>query len=317
MNYNINSNARILIVGDIMLDHYIYGNCNRISPEAPVPVVEITRESYTLGGAGNVLENLNALNCHADIIAVVGRDDNAAIVAGKLADCGSRADALIYDAARCTTVKTRVLSSNHQMIRLDRECADAVRDDVADQISALLKQHAGEIDILILSDYNKGLLTPTVLAEVVAICKAAGVKTIVDPKGLDFSKYQGASIIKPNRKEASLATGIAIHDQDSLERACIKIKETTGCEAVVVTMSEDGIAIYENEQLSIIPTKALGVVDVTGAGDTVIASIAIALASGYSLTEACDFANHAAAIVVSKVGSATATLAEINQMFQA
>lgn len=298
-----------------MLDHYIYGNCNRISPEAPVPVVEITRESYTLGGAGNVLENLNALDCHAGIIAVVGRDDHAAIIADKLNECGSNSNGLIKDPTRCTTVKTRVLSSNHQMIRLDREVTDPVSESVINECSELIKQQIDNCSVLLLSDYNKGLLTADLLGEVVALCNAVGIKTIVDPKGLDFSKYQGVSIIKPNRKEASLATGIVIKDNDSLERACIKIKEITGCEAVVVTMSEDGIAIYENNELSIIPTKAMGVVDVTGAGDTVMASIAIALASGYSLKEACDFANHAAAIVVSKVGSATATLQEINEMF--
>ncbi|MFA6086210.1 D-glycero-beta-D-manno-heptose-7-phosphate kinase [Mucilaginibacter sp.] len=316
MNFTINKDAQILIIGDIMLDHYIYGNCNRISPEAPVPVVEITRESYTLGGAGNVLENLNALDCHAGIIAVVGNDSHAAIIADKLIECGSNSNGLIKDPARCTTVKTRVLSSNHQMIRLDREITEPVSEEVINECSDLINQHIGNCSVVLLSDYNKGLLTANLLSEVIALCNAAGIKTIVDPKGLDFSKYQGVSIIKPNRKEASLATGIVIKDNDSLERACIKIKEITNCEAVVVTMSEDGIAIYENNELSIIPTKAMGVVDVTGAGDTVIASIAIALASGYSLKEACDFANHAAAIVVSKVGSATATLQEINEMFQ-
>lgn len=280
-----------------------------------MPVVEITRESYTLGGAGNVLENLNALKCQASIIAVVGQDDNAAIISGKLTECGSDDKGIIHDVARCTTVKTRVLSSNHQMIRLDREYTEPVRTEVIEQCSDMINEQIGSCDVVVLSDYNKGLLSADLLAEVVATCNAAGIKTIVDPKGLDFSKYQGVSIIKPNRKEASLATGIAITDKDSLERACISIKQTTGCEAVVVTMSEDGIAIYENSQLTIIATKAIGVVDVTGAGDTVIASIAIAMASGYSLTEACDFANHAAAIVVSKVGSATATLAEINQVF--
>jgi rfaE bifunctional protein kinase chain/domain len=316
MNFTINKDARILIIGDIMLDHYIYGNCNRISPEAPVPVVEITRESYTLGGAGNVLENLNALDCHASIIAVVGHDDHATIIADKLVECGSNSDGLIKDPLRCTTVKTRVLSSNHQMIRLDREVTEPVSERVINECSELINQHIDKCNVVLLSDYNKGLLTADLIGEVAALCNAAGIKTIVDPKGLDFSKYQGVSIIKPNKKEASLATGIVIKDNESLERACIKIKETTDCEAVVVTMSEDGIAIYENNELSIIPTKAMGVVDVTGAGDTVIASIAIALASGYSLKEACDFANHAAAIVVSKVGSATATLQEINEMFQ-
>jgi rfaE bifunctional protein kinase chain/domain len=316
MNFTINKNARILIIGDIMLDHYIYGNCNRISPEAPVPVVEITRESYTLGGAGNVLENLNALECHAGIIAVVGHDEHAAIISDKLIECCSKSGGLIKDPLRCTTVKTRVLSSNHQMIRLDREVTEPVSEAVRNECSELINQHIDHCNVVLLSDYNKGLLTTDVIGEVVALCNAAGIKTIVDPKGLDFSKYQGVSIIKPNKKEASLATGIVINDDESLERACIKIKETTGCVAVVVTMSEDGIAIYENNELSIIPTKAIGVVDVTGAGDTVIASIAIALASGYSLKEACDFANHAAAIVVSKVGSATATLQEINEMFQ-
>lgn len=299
-----------------MLDHYIYGNCNRISPEAPVPVVEITRESYTLGGAGNVLENLRALDCNAAIIAVVGKDDKAEIVKGIIIEHNADSNGLVPDDSRCTTVKTRVVSANHQMIRLDRECTDAVSSKITKKCSALISQHAGNCNVMVLSDYNKGLLTDALIAEIVGLCTAAGIKTIADPKGRDFTKYRGINIIKPNRKEASLATGIIIKDSDSLERACIKIQQITNCEAVVVTMSEDGIAIYENDQLNIIPTKAIDVVDVTGAGDTVIAAIAIALASGYSLKEACDFANHAAAIVVSKAGSATATLQEINKIFQ-
>ena len=317
MDFNIRKDARILIIGDIMLDHYIYGNCSRISPEAPVPVVEITRESYTLGGAGNVLKNLNSFNCRAGIISVTGDDDNAVIVTRQLAACGANSNGMIKDDQRCTTIKTRVLSSNHQMIRLDREHTKPVNEDIIMQCFALINQQINNCQVVLLSDYDKGLLTKKLITEVVALCVNAGIKTMADPKGLDFSKYKGVNIIKPNKKEASLATGITINDKASLEQACIKIKEITQCEAVVVTLSEDGIAIYENNILSIIPTKAIDVVDVTGAGDTVLAAVGIALASGHSLAQACDFANHAAAIVVSKVGSATATLEEIDNMFPA
>jgi rfaE bifunctional protein kinase chain/domain len=316
MNCNINTTKRILVIGDLMIDHYIYGNCNRISPEAPVPVVEITKETYTLGGAGNVLENLITFGCRTDIVAVVGDDENASIVFDELASNNITGQGVIKDAGRCTIMKSRILVTNHQLIRLDREITKPLQPDIEQQILAYLKQHINVYDIVLISDYNKGLLTPALLSGILTTCRQLGIQTIVDPKGQDFSKYKGVNIIKPNRKEAIIASGINITNTESLTAACVKIQEITECDSVIITMSEDGIAMYNNGNLAIIPTKALDVVDVTGAGDTVLASLGVALASGNTLYNACDFANHAAAVVVSKVGSATATLAEVTEKFK-
>jgi rfaE bifunctional protein kinase chain/domain len=312
MIYNIKKNLKILVIGDVMIDHYIHGICNRISPEAPVPVVEIITESYTLGGAGNVLKNLISLDCQSDIISVMGDDANAAIVLRELSTYNISGDGIIKDPARCTIMKSRVLATNHQLIRLDRENVQPLNSEREREILKYLEKAIRNYDMVLISDYNKGLLTASLLKEILTICRNENIQSMVDPKGHDFSKYLGVNIIKPNKKEAALATGIAITDMDSLKNACRKIKDITGCTSVVITMSEEGMASYSNDELHIIPTKGLDVVDVTGAGDTVLASLGVSLASGNSLMEACDFANHAAAIVVSKVGSATVTIDEIN-----
>jgi len=316
LNKGISINrVNVLVIGDIMLDHYIYGDCNRISPEAPVQVVEVKREEYTLGGAGNVLKNLRAFNAEATIISVVGADQNAHVINEHLAKTGITHYGVVKDEQRCTTIKSRVLAARHQLVRLDREIIEPINDEIVSQMMSLINNDIKKYDIVLLSDYNKGVLSINFLKQIFEVCRAAGVKTVIDPKGNDFSKYKGANIIKPNKKEATIASGIIIKDQASIEEACVKLKEITGCDEIVITMSEDGIASYTNGQLTIVPTKALDVVDVTGAGDTVLASLGVALASGNSLALACDFANHAAAVVVSKVGSSTATLAEINEKF--
>jgi rfaE bifunctional protein kinase chain/domain len=315
MNYIIKNNINILVIGDVMLDHYIYGNCNRISPEAPVQVVDVKKETYTLGGAGNVIKNLRSFNCSAALVAVVGFDDTAEIVIEQLTNAGANNNGIIKDEQRCTTVKSRVMVSNHQLIRLDREDTQTINDVIAQKLIAIIEPDIAKYDMVLLSDYNKGLLSPVFLNRVFEMCKTTGIKTLVDPKGIDFSKYKGANIIKPNKKEAIIATGINIINQETLKQACAKIKEITGCDDVIVTMSEDGIAMFDNDELTVIPTKALEVVDVTGAGDTVLASLGLAIASGNNLWNACDFANHAAAVVVNKVGSATATLEEVKNKF--
>lgn len=296
-----------------MIDHYIYGNCNRISPEAPVPVVEITKETYTLGGAGNVLQNLHAFGVSSSIIGVVGHDNDAEIVAEQLRQIEISNDGLIKDDARCTVVKSRVLVSSHQLIRLDREKVHPLSLSVEQKVLAYLHSIIDCYDLILISDYNKGLLTDSLIQSIVSICNLAGKIIIVDPKGNNFAKYKGVNIIKPNKKEAIIASGIDIVDDNSLKAACTKIREITACDSVIVTMSEDGIAMLSDNELKIIPTKAMDVVDVTGAGDTVLAAIGISIASGKSIYEACEFANQAAAIVVSKVGSATATLQEIEE----
>ncbi len=305
----------MLVIGDMMIDHYIYGNCNRISPEAPVQVVEVQKEEYTLGGAGNVLKNLIAFDCKVSVISITGADEHGQMVLEQLNGCGVSTTGIIQDPSRCTTVKSRVLASNHHLIRLDRENQSNITADLEKELLKFLQDEIDQFDIVLISDYNKGLLTPAFLKEIFRICREKGIKTLVDPKGTDFSKYEGVNVIKPNKKEAALATGIAIKDRESLQEACAILKELTGCDQVIITLSEEGIAYYTENKLSLIPTKALGVIDVTGAGDTVLAALGVSLASNKSLQEACEFANHAAAIVVSKVGSAVASFEEIDQRF--
>jgi rfaE bifunctional protein kinase chain/domain len=221
---------------------------------------------------------------------------------------------LVKDADRRTTIKTRVIVNRHQLIRLDKEDKVYCSDAIADEMLRYLETKIAELDVLILSDYCKGVLSTYLVKNIIKLCAANNVITIVDSKDKDLSKYYGATVIKPNKKEASLASGIAIVNDDTLDQACKKIAEVTGCQTVVVTLSEDGIAIYHQNKLTKKPTKALDVFDVTGAGDTVVSALAFALANNLSISAACDFANSAAAVVVAKFGSATATLDEINNL---
>ncbi len=297
-----------------MLDHYIDGSCERISPEAPVQIVDVSGETYSLGGAGNVLKNLQAFGCKGSVISISGNDDSNQIVAAELQKINPDFYHLVKDEQRRTTIKTRVIVNRHQLIRLDKEDKIYCNDAIADDIFQFLKTKITELDILILSDYCKGVLSTRLVTNIIKLCTDNNVITIVDSKDKDLSKYYGATLIKPNKKEASLASGINIIDDDSLERACKKIASITACKTVVVTLSEDGIAVYHQNKLTKIPTKALDIFDVTGAGDTVVAALAFALANNLSISEACDFANSAAAVVVAKFGSAVATLDEINNL---
>jgi rfaE bifunctional protein kinase chain/domain len=306
------SSEYIYVIGDIMIDHYIYGNCDRISPEAPVQVVDVKTEDYTLGGAGNVIKNLVSFGANTGIVSVCGNDGGLQIVTEGFEKLNVTNHKLVIDESRPTTIKTRVVSNKHQLLRLDRENKHYISDSIADQILTELEARIQHIKILIISDYCKGVLSPKLITSIIEICRAHGVKTIVDSKEPVLSKYYNATIIKPNRKEASIATGIKIVDDETLTQACKKIADDTNCEAVIITLSEEGMGIFHEDKLTKIPTKALEIFDVTGAGDTVIAAISFALLNGLSLIQACDFANHAAAVVVGKPGSATATLQEIN-----
>jgi rfaE bifunctional protein kinase chain/domain len=306
--------VNICVIGDMMLDHYINGSCDRISPEAPVQVVDVSGEVYSLGGAGNVLKNLKALGCEGSLISICGDDDTAAIMQTELINANPAFSYLVKDATRRSTVKTRVIVSRHQLIRLDREDKHYCSDTIANSMIDAFKAKLSEIDILIISDYCKGVLSPYLVTSLIGLCNSHAITTIVDSKHKDLSKYHGATLIKPNKKEASLASGINITNDDTLEQACKKIADITACQTVVVTLSEDGIAIYHQSKLTKIPTKAIEVFDVTGAGDTVIAALGFALANKMAINDAANFANHAAAVVVAKFGSAVATLDEINKL---
>ncbi|HEY9535708.1 MAG TPA: bifunctional ADP-heptose synthase [Mucilaginibacter sp.] len=305
---------RIAVMGDIMIDHYINGSCNRISPEAPVQIVDVKSDTYTLGGAGNVLENLHAFGCTGSIISITGDDDYRTIIEAELNALTTGFVCLAKDVNRRTTVKSRVVVNKQQLIRLDKEDKFYCGDTVGNQLFEYLKSNINNIDVLILSDYCKGVLSDKLVKDTINLCNKHNIITLVDSKNKDLSKYRGATVIKPNKKEAALASGIPIVNNESLKAACKKIVQVTNCQTVIVTLSEDGIAAYNNDILTKKPTKAIDVYDVTGAGDTVVAALAFALANKLPIAEACDFANSAAAIVVAKFGSAVATLQEINNL---
>ena len=307
-----NKRPKIAVVGDFMIDHYIWGSCERISPEAPVQVVGVSYESTLLGGAGNVINNLIALESEVSVYTVLGKDDNAQKAIQLLEESGAICQAIINEATRKTTRKSRVIASNQQIIRLDDESKTDISSHSAKGLLDELKKYIRDYDAILLSDYNKGVLTVQLTQDIISLAKSHNLLILVDPKGKDYSKYRGATLLTPNKKEASLATDIEIIDSPTLKAAGFKIKDDLDLTYGVITLSEEGIAIFDDE-FYMIPTVAREVFDVTGAGDTVLASLGVALSSGLSITEACEFANKAAAVVVAKVGSATATLNEIEE----
>ncbi|MFA5216028.1 D-glycero-beta-D-manno-heptose-7-phosphate kinase [Sulfuricurvum sp.] len=306
-----NAHPRILVIGDLMIDHYLWGGCERISPEAPVQVVDITRETTVLGGAGNVINNLISLGADVCVGGVIGDDENGEELREMLKSIGVDAAGLVIQEGRKTSKKSRIIASNQQILRYDKESKEAIATVSERKIVSHMIDVIDSCDIVILSDYGKGVITEAVAGGVIAAAKLAGKKVLVDPKGKDYRKYRGAYLLTPNKKEASEATGIVINDDSSLRQALLSLKKSCDLECSMITLSEDGIAIYD-ESMRRFPTVAKEVYDVTGAGDTVIASLSYALSSGLSIDEAAPFANHAAAVVVGKIGSATVTLDEID-----
>lgn len=305
-----NAHPHILVIGDLMIDHYLWGGCERISPEAPVQVVDIARETTVLGGAGNVINNLVALGARVSVSGVIGDDENGEELCSMLSLIGVSSQGLVRQSERKTSKKSRIIASNQQILRYDKESKEAIDKASERSIISYVIDVIDSCDIIILSDYGKGVITDAVAGGVIAAAKAASKKVLVDPKGKDYRKYRGAYLLTPNKKEASEATGIVINDEKSLQKALLSLKETCSLECSMITLSEDGIAIYD-KSMRRFPTVAKEVYDVTGAGDTVIASLSFALSMGLSIDEAAPFANHAAAVVVGKIGSATVTLGEI------
>ncbi|TWR27665.1 D-glycero-beta-D-manno-heptose-7-phosphate kinase [Mucilaginibacter achroorhodeus] len=304
----------ILVVGDLMIDHYIIGDANRLSPEAPVPVVNVTKEFITPGGAANVAQNLLSLGAAITLGGVTGNDADAGKLTEILEREGVNASAIFSDKNRPTTVKTRVMAGSHQLVRVDRETTIPLLPELQHQFVANIKTAIDAADIIILSDYNKGLFSPELTQELIEAANAAGKKVIVDPKGLNYAKYKSAYIIKPNRKELAEAAKVErITNLEELQQAARVILQQTEAEYIVVTLSEQGMAIISELAYKLLPVKATSVFDVTGAGDTVIATMAYFIAQGLSVEEACELANHAAAIVIRQTGSAVTTVDEILQ----
>ncbi len=301
---------KILVVGDLMVDHYLYGECSRISPEAPVQVVDIQREESLLGGAGNVINNLLSLGCDVGVCSVVGMDESGEFIKKRLDERGVQSELLVKESGRKTSKKSRIIAKRQQIVRVDREDSIDILESSQEKIIAKIKELIDSYDLILLSDYKKGVLSNNLTKEIIKVAKSRSIKVLVDPKGDDFSKYRGAYLITPNKKEASIATNIEIVDEESLKEAGWKLKDDLDLNYAIITLSEDGIAIF-GEKFSKIPTFAKEVFDVTGAGDTVLAAIGYELALNRDINEAVRFANLAAGVVVAKVGAATATCSEI------
>ncbi len=297
----------IAVIGDVMLDKFVWGNVSRISPEAPVPVVEIDRESFHLGGAANVARNLASLGMRPLLLGVVGKDSAARELRKKLRDRGMAEDAFIIDDdARRTTVKTRIIAGSQQVVRADWESSDDLAGGVEARALDALAGLVREARAVVLSDYAKGTLTPNIIGRAIELAKERSIPVLVDPKLRRYRMYRGVALVTPNLIEAERFAGLVVRTEDDLEQAASSILKELGCEAVLITRGERGMSLFAAESAPLhIPTFAHEVFDVSGAGDTVIAAAALALAGGAKLAHAAELANRAAGIVVGKLGTAT------------
>ena len=309
----------VVVFGDVMLDEFVWGDVTRISPEAPVPVVEIRRESVHLGGAANVLSNLRALGVRSALVGVVGQDRAGERVRAELREAGAldAEENLIVDVSRPTTVKTRIIAHSQLVVRADRERRTHIDGTVEERVVASLSRLLRGADALVISDYDKGAVTPAVLDEILPAAEAARVPVLVDPKIRNFDSYRPATLVTPNHHEALRLTNTEDDTDEGMARAARSIRERLGCRSVLITRGERGMMLLEGEgEPTYVPTAAREVYDVTGAGDTVIATLAASVAAGASLVEAAMLANHAAGIVVGKIGTATASAEELLASFR-
>jgi len=307
-------NCRLLVVGDLMIDEYVWGEVNRISPEAPVQVVSVKTEEYTLGGSGNVVNNLVALGAQVFVLGVTGTGRNGKLLLDKLNDLGVDTRGVIQERSRPTTKKTRIIADHQQVLRIDRETQKKVSVSTLRSLTTLAEKIIPEVDLVLISDYGKGVISRSLIADLVKIARSNNKLTIADPKGLAFEKYSGVSLLTPNSKEASLASGVEITDGKNVATAGNILMEKSGIERLLITCGKDGMVLFEPgcEPLKI-STKAREVYDVSGAGDTVLAVLGLGMAAGLQLKEAITLANTAAGLVVGKVGTATVSKNELLQ----
>lgn len=306
------THARVLVVGDVMLDHFMIGRVTRISPEAPVPVVAYERDEYRAGGAANVALNVRALGAQVDLLGLVGNDTAASQLREVLSAADVRTSGLITDETRRTTTKVRIVTTrNQQVARVDYETeeapVEAVEDAVIDQLQSRLPQYAA----IVVSDYLKGLVTRRLMASLVGAAQEHGIAVLVDPKIPHLDFYAGATLVTPNHYEAEMATHMRIRSQEDAQRAAAVFRERARCDGVLITRGEHGMWLDCNGVEGHLAATAREVSDVTGAGDTVVATLALAIAAGATAAEAAQLANAAAGLVVAKFGPATVTPAEL------
>jgi len=306
--------AKILVIGDLMLDEFLWGDVSRISPEAPVPVVRVRSESFMPGGAANVVNNIHALGGTVHVAGVVGTDERGRILTDELEKKGLDVSGIVLDGERPTTLKTRVIAHHQQVVRIDKENSGELSGGVIDQIIDYVKDVIDDIDAIIIEDYGKGVIAPRVLRDVLSLAKRHKKIVTVDPKEEHFHYYKGVTAITPNHHEAAKAVGMKIKDGDSPVKIGRALLSKLKCEAALMTLGENGMQLFEKSgRVTHIPTVAQDVFDVSGAGDTVIGAFTLALAAGAGMTEAAHISNFAAGIVVGKVGIAVVTQEELTR----
>lgn len=304
---------RVLVVGDLMLDQFVWGDVSRISPEAPVPIVRVRRQESRPGGAGNVVTNLVALGGRADACGFVGRDAAGRALLAAMTEAGGGLAGVVTSAALSTTSKTRVIAHQQQVVRFDHDGDHAtVPSRLAQRLAAWIEGSARRYAVVVVSDYGKGVVTPELLAAVARLRARHRFAYVIDPKRPNFAHYRGASLVKPNLLEASVAAGLDIDDRPSLDEAGRRLLERWQADSILISRGEAGMTLFKpGVRARHFPTTAKEVYDVTGAGDTVLATCALALAAGGSFEEAAILANHAAGVVVGKVGTATVSAREL------
>lgn len=304
--------ANVLCVGDVMLDRYVYGAVERISPEAPIPVLRMEREAAMLGGAGNVVHNLSAVGAHVTFVSVVGNDQAGREISELVAAHEKHEPYLSVERGRMTTIKTRYVAGGQQLLRTDKETLAPLAPSVTEDLRRVAVGAVSDASVIVLSDYGKGVLTPELVRALIDTGKTQGRPVVVDPKGKDFSRYRGATVMTPNRAELAAATGMPVTTSEEIEAAAKKLIGECALESLLVTRGADGMTLFSRAGETVhLPAEAREVFDVSGAGDTVVAMLAAALAAGVALPDAARLANVAAGIVVGKTGTAVATADEV------
>ncbi len=304
--------SKVMILGDLMLDRYLWGSVERISPEAPVPVVHIEKETSNLGGAANVAANVSALGAQPFLVGAIGDDQYAVELKKNLRGKRIPTSGLVIDSKRPTTVKTRIVAHSQQVVRVDRENLVEINSDLVESLISKTKKYLNQVDGIIISDYGKGVITQDLLAGIIPLAVSEGKFIAVDPKEVHFMNYKNVSVITPNHHEAGFVSGRKITNEKILIDVGWKLLKSLGLESLLITRGEKGMALFERDgDLTHIPTEAKTVYDVTGAGDTVIATLAVARTAGASMKEAAHLANIAASLAVAKFGTARVTKDEL------
>jgi rfaE bifunctional protein kinase chain/domain len=303
--------SRVLVVGDLMLDEYVWGDVRRISPEAPVPVVEVRGRTHVPGGAGNAAAGVAALGARAELAGVVGEDEEAGRLLRALAERGIGCSGVVSVAGRATTTKTRIVAQSQQVVRTDSEERAPLPSSVDQQLRSWAAAEIGGAGAVVLSDYAKGVVSTSLAEAIIGLARERGCAVVVDPKGHDYAKYRGATVLTPNVHEAERAAHHPVETYEDVLVAARRLSEALDGTTLLVTRGAEGMLLVSDDGVVDVPAEAEDVYDVTGAGDTVVAVLAVALAAGAELAEAVRLANAAAGIAVSKVGTAAVTLDEL------